>query len=143
MPCRPVVAPQVTSRPPGPASGAFRPRGLPNVFYDDIHAPAVRQPLELQHHAPPDRHVGRLRPYHFAGDIAARDVRHRDADVGQAAPGPQIEMIERAGADPHQNVSGRKVRIRRLLIPEDIGRAMLMETNSDHETWRLGGLASW
>src|SRR6202035_3444827 len=34
-----------------PASGqradALRPRGLPDVFYDDIHATLVRQPFDL------------------------------------------------------------------------------------------------
>src|SRR5262249_35910365 len=39
----------------------------------------------------------------FAGDVAAGDMREWNGDAGQAAADPQVEMIERAGADANED----------------------------------------
>src|SRR6185369_1197512 len=95
---------------------------------------AAAADTRLQHHAAPDRHVRRRRRDHLAGDVAAGDVRHRDADAGQAAPRPQIEVIERTGTDAHQDLAWHEVRIRRLLVAKDVRASMLMKTNGPHDS---------
>ena len=59
------------------------------------------------------RHVEARRRDHFAGDVAARDVRQRNRDPWQASPLPEVEMIQRARADADQRLAGRRHRIRR------------------------------
>ena len=50
----------------------------------------------------------------------------------QAAPLPEVEMIQRAGADAHQHLARRRHRIRRVLVAQDLGAAVLMEANRAH-----------
>src|SRR5439155_24729417 len=86
----------------------------------------------LQHHSAPDSDFRDNRRHDFAGHVAAGNVRHRDLDVLEPAPRPQIEMIEGAGAHPHQNFAGLEWRLRNVLEAEDISTAVLVESDSLH-----------
>jgi hypothetical protein len=86
----------------------------------------------LQHDPRTRWHVEARRRDHFAGDVAARDVRQRNRDPWQASSLPEVQMIQRAGANAHQRLTRRRDRIRRVLVAQDLGTAVLMEANSLH-----------
>jgi hypothetical protein len=50
-------------------------------------------------------------------------------------------MVQRARANPNQRLARARLRIRNLLVSENLGAAMLMETNGEHN--RIGKLVSW
>ena len=108
------------------------------------HAPAAAH-AGLQHHAPAHGHVGRHRGRHFAGDVAARDVRHGSRDVWQSAALPQIEVVERTGSHADEDFPGIELRVGRVLVTEDLRPAVRMKTNSAHKrlvNWRVGELVN-
>src|SRR5713226_915298 len=51
---------------------------------------------------------------HLAGDVAPRDVRKRDGHAGNPLANPQVEMVDRHRAHPHQDIGGRDCGIRDL-----------------------------
>ena len=50
----------------------------------------------------------------------------------QPAPLPEIEMVERARAHADEHLARREHRIRRVLVAEDVGPAVLMEADGFH-----------
>ena len=70
----------------------------------------------------------------FPRDIAPRDVRQGNADAFDAASLPEIEVVERAGADANDRMAGARFRIGRLLELQDFGTAMTVESNRFHAT---------
>ena len=80
LPCAPVVAPQVTSRPPRASDRTlFGPGRLADMFDDDVDAAPVRQPLD------------------FLGDVLLVVVDHL---VRARAPRP-LQLVVRAGRREH------------------------------------------
>ena len=94
----------------------------------------------LQHHfrAWRDRCVADRR--HFTGDIASRDVRQGQRHALDATPLPQVQVIQRTRAHVNNRASGGRLRIRRILVSEDIGVTMLVEANCLHDSTLMPGL---
>ena len=61
----------------------------------------------------------------FTGDVAARNMRQWDGHVGEAATHPKIEVIQGAGADSDEGVSGTDGGFGCVGIFEDLGAAVL------------------
>ena len=68
------------------------------VASGDTGLAVTARKARLQHHPLTDAKVGIGGVGDLAGDIRAADVRQRQLDDATAVP--QVEMIERAGADP-------------------------------------------
>ena len=60
-------------------------------------------------------------------------MRQRNRHVLEAAALPQIEMVERARADAHKRVARTGLRIRRLLVAENLRAAVLVEADRLHK----------
>ena len=86
----------------------------------------------LQHHAASAHHVGRLRGDHFARDVTARDVRHRELHVGKTAALPDVEMIQRARAHADEHVARFELGLGSIFEAQHVGTAVLVETNGFH-----------
>jgi ribosomal protein L39E len=97
----------------------------------------------LEHHAASGRHLGQRRGDDVASDVTAGNVRHRNPHVPQTNPRPDIEMIQCAGAHPHQRLAWNEIRFRRVPVTQDVRTAMLMEANGFHRNWRVRELVSW
>jgi hypothetical protein len=78
----------------------------------------------------------------FSRDIAAWNVRQRNADAWNALSLPQVEVVQRASADANERAAGSQRRIRRVLVPEDVGSAMLMEPDGFHDLTRTTSASS-
>jgi hypothetical protein len=66
----------------------------------------------------------------FSGDVAAQDVRQLHAR--QAHADEEIEMVQRAGAHPHQNMVLAQLRLRDVFVLEYLGTAEFMNANCFH-----------
>ena len=73
-----------------------------------------------------------LEGHDLAGHVGARNVGEGNLDPLDAPALPEVEVVERAGADAHERIAGVNRRIRRLFVAEDIGSSVLMETNGFH-----------
>jgi len=60
-------------------------------------------------------------------------VRHREGDTWNAGSHPQVQVIQRAGADAHQNLVGLDLRLGNIFVDQNIRRAVLMNASSFHE----------
>src|SRR5207244_10188039 len=92
----------------------------------------LRPPLEL-------RFASRS-PFNDTRDVGAGNMRERNLHVGEPVSGPEVEVIERAGPDPHQSfaVLGDGVG-GVLLVPKNLGSSVTVEPNSFHSlSSRLG-----
>ena len=96
----------------------------------------------LKHHPRARRKIPALRVDDDPGDVAARDVRQRNRDTPQAAPLPQIQVIERAGTNPHQRFARSDDRIGNLLEPQDFRAAVVVEADSLHGIWVIEELSN-
>ena len=67
---------------------------------------------------------------HFAGDVAAEDVRQLHAR--EPGPDPQIKMVHRTGLHPHQHLVFSRLRVGDVFIPQHFRPAKLMNANSFH-----------
>ena len=70
---------------------------------------------------------------HFARDVAAQDVGHRELHAGDAGAYEQVEMIQRAGTDADQDLVGFDLRLRHVVVDEHFGTAMLVNAGCFHE----------
>ena|SRR6185312_5264239 len=61
-------------------------------------------------------------------------MRQRKRDAGDAATLPQIEMVQRAGADAHQGAAASGHGIGGLLVSKDFGSAVRVKANRFHVT---------
>ena len=95
----------------------------------------------LQHHPPTDRDVTPGSGDDLAGDVAARNMRHRNFDARQTAPRPKIEVVQGAGAHPHQHFARSRLGIGRVLVTQYFDAAVLVKTNGLHSLiWSSGHL---
>jgi hypothetical protein len=69
----------------------------------------------------------------FAGNIAARNVRERDGNAGEATANPEVEMIKGAGADAHEDFIVAENRFGDVGIAKDRGITVLMDDDGLHE----------
>src|SRR5216683_4141034 len=69
----------------------------------------------------------------FAGNVATGNVRQRDRHVGQAASDPEIEVIESAGLDAHEDIIRAQWGRRRVGISQNVGSAVLLK----HDRFQL------
>jgi len=72
----------------------------------------------------------------FAGNVAAGNVRERNFPAGDAFANPEIEMIERAGADAHQNIIRADSRFGDIFVAQDFRAAVFGEDDGFHLEWR-------
>ena len=87
----------------------------------------------LQHaRACPARHRPASGVDDFAGDVAAGDVRQRNAHPIDAAALPEIEMIQRAGAHANDGAPGCGYGIGRVFVAQHLGPAVLVEADCLH-----------
>jgi hypothetical protein len=86
----------------------------------------------LQHDPTADVNLDANRRDDFPGDVAARDVRHRELHAIETAPLPQIQVIQRTRAHPHERVADIELRIRRFFAAENLRPAVSMEANGFH-----------
>ena len=68
----------------------------------------------------------------LARDITAGDMGQRQRDSPDAAPLPEVEMIERARANPHDRATVARRRVRRILVAKNLRAAVLVKSNSLH-----------
>jgi len=52
-------------------------------------------------------------------------------------------MIQRACTDAHEYFARRENWIRRVLVRQNLGTAVLMEADGFHRNWRVRDLVSW
>jgi len=64
------------------------------------------------------------------GPVGAEDPRLRDGR--QALADPDVEVVERGGAEPDEHLAGAGERIGRLLEHEHLGPAVLVDPNRAH-----------
>ena len=86
----------------------------------------------LEHDTRAGYHVRCRRRDNLPGHIAARNMRQRNRNPRQPATLPEIQMIQRAGAHAHQHFAGRGHRIGDLLVAQNLGAAVGVETNRVH-----------
>jgi hypothetical protein len=70
----------------------------------------------------------------LAGNVAARNVRQRDGNVGQSAADPEIEMVEGAGAHADEDFVGAKRGNRRVGVLQNFRAAVLLKDDGSHGT---------
>ena len=82
-----------------------------------------------------DEHGGYFRPDldDFAGDVAAGNVRQRNGNAGKAAAHPEVQMIEGAGVDAHQDFVIPGVGFGHFGVMKNSGVAVAVEDNRFHE----------
>ena len=99
----------------------------------------------LQHDPPADRHPGRSRRDDLARHVAPGDVRHRDGDVLESPPFPHVQEIQRARPHANEHLAGIELRLGRVLVPQDLGAAVLVEADSFHMViiGESGDLVNW
>ena len=68
----------------------------------------------------------------LTGDVRAGNMRQRNLHAIEAAPLPEIEMIQRARAHADDDPAGRSDRIGRVLVVQDLWSAMLMKSDCLH-----------
>jgi len=73
---------------------------------------------------------------HFAGDVAAGNVRKWDGNAGEAATDPEVEMVEGAGMDADEDVVVAELGFVDVGVMENAGITVLVEENGFH-----GGLS--
>ena len=66
----------------------------------------------------------------FTRDVAAEDVRQFHA--GQSLAHPDIEMVERAGPHPDQDLIFARLRIGDVFVLQNFGATELMEADGFH-----------
>ena len=65
-----------------------------------------------------------------AGSVGAEDARFRYRR--QSLADPDVEMVQRRGAQADEHLAGPELRIRRLLEHEHLGPAVLVDPNRAH-----------
>src|SRR5216683_470720 len=70
----------------------------------------------------------------LAGDVAAGNVRQRNRHVGQTAPDPQVEVIQRTGFNAHEHLVRADGGVRCVRVPQDVRPAVLVKNDCFHET---------
>lgn len=68
----------------------------------------------------------------FTRNVAAGDVRKRNRNVEQATAHPQVQMIERASSDAHNNVVSARPGLRRIGVFQDFRPAVLVKQDCIH-----------
>ena len=106
------------------------------VMAGDALLAMVAENHRRQEHARPRLDVGNVLAdfSHFAGNVAAKNVRQRDA--AQPAAHPQIKMIQRAGAHANEDVIFAQNGIRRVFILKNFRTAEFMNANRFHYRFR-------
>src|SRR6266568_1750649 len=74
---------------------------------------------------------------HFPGDVASRDVRKRAGPAGNSLANPQVEMVDRHRAHPHQDIGGRDFRLGDFRILQDFRTAVLRKNDGLHSALRM------
>ncbi len=74
-----------------------------------------------------------------AGDLAARHERQREAMPGDAVAEPEVEVVERAGAHAHRNLTGTRNRIRPLTPLERFGTTVPRDAKAFHAAKSISG----
>ena len=69
---------------------------------------------------------------HFAGDVAAQDVRHGESHAGDALAQPEVEVVQRAGAHADQDLVGADLGVRGVFVDQHLGPAVLVDPCSLH-----------
>ena len=59
-------------------------------------------------------------------------MRHRNLHAIEAAPLPQVQMVERARPDPNDHPARTHGWVGRVFELQDLGAAMLMKTDATH-----------
>ena len=59
----------------------------------------------------------------------------------EPSPFPHVQEIQRAGAHADQDLAGIELRLGRVLVPQDLGAAMLVEPDGFHMV--IGHLVIW
>ena len=67
---------------------------------------------------------------HFARDVAAQDVRQLDA--GQSLAHPQVEVIQRAGADADEHMILAQLGIGNVFVFQNFGTTKFMNADGFH-----------
>jgi hypothetical protein len=67
---------------------------------------------------------------HLAGDVASGDMREL-RDSRNAAALPEVQMVERAGADPHDRVARRRRRLGHVALGQHVRAAMRRDGNRE------------
>ena len=70
----------------------------------------------------------------LARNVASGNVRQRNRHVGQTAPDPQVEVIQRTGLNAHEHLVRPDGGIRCVRVLQDVRPAVLMKNNCFHET---------
>ncbi len=111
-------------------------RALVVAAFETGLAAATRQ-ARLHHDSPAGHEfrVGRLDD--FAGDVGPENVGQPQAD--DAAPVPDVEVIERARADAHERVAGPGFGVERVFVPEHLRPTVLVEADCLHDALRTMG----
>jgi hypothetical protein len=68
----------------------------------------------------------------LAGDVAAGNVRKRNRNTGQAAPDPEVKVVERTSMDVDQDFVGAEMRLIDIGVAKNAGITMLMENDGFH-----------
>ena len=103
--------------------------GAVAVLADDLGA--VREPGVDEDGVALGEAVG---PLPERGDDA-RPVGAEDARLGngrQALPDPEVEVVERRRLQPDEDLAGPRLRILDVLVPQDLGAAVLVDPNRLH-----------
>jgi hypothetical protein len=93
---------------------------------------AAARHARLKHHAAPGRHAVVRARCDLAGDVRAEDVGKRELHPLDAAPVPDVEMIQGTRADADDSVAALQLGIRRILVTEHFWRSVLVKPDSLH-----------
>jgi hypothetical protein len=94
--------------------------------------PATHLDPRIDHHALADLEAGHAvsQLFHDAGSIGTEDARLGNG--WEALADPDVEMVQRRGAEAYEHLAGPGLRIRRFLEHEHLGPAVLVDPNRAH-----------